>query len=72
MAVPLPLKPAMVFTPEQKRMIVGSFWQNSLLRMRPDYQAEVVLDAVPGHVFSGTLSHVLPAMSEGDVHAVQR
>ena len=69
MAVPLPLKPAMVFIPEQKRMIVGSFWQNSLLRMKPGYQAEVVLDAVPGHVFSGTLSHVLPAMSEGDVQS---
>ena len=69
MAVPLPLKPSMVFIPDQKRMIVASFWQNSLLRMKPGFQAEVVMDAVPGHVFQGTLSHVLPAMSEGDVQS---
>ena len=69
MAVSLPLKPAMVFIPDQRRLIVGSFWQNSLQRMKPGSNTEVILDSVPGHVFSGRLSHVLPAMSEGDIQA---
>ena len=59
----------MVFIPQQRRQIVGSFWQNSLQRMKPGFKAEVVLDAIPGHVFSGSMSHVLPAMSEGDIQS---
>ncbi len=69
MAVSLPLRPAMVFVPQQRRQIVGSFWQNSLQRMKPGYKAEVVFDALPGEVFSGSMSHVLPAMSEGDIQS---
>ena len=69
MATALPLRPAMVFIPQQRRQIVGSFWQNSLQRMKPGFKAEVVLDAIPGHVFSGSMSHVLPAMSEGDIQS---
>ena len=69
MTASLPLRPAMVFIPQQRRQIVGSFWQNSLQRMKPGFKAEVVLDAIPGHVFSGSMSHVLPAMSEGDIQS---
>lgn len=67
MAVPIPLRPAMLFIPDQGRQIAASFWQNSLLRMKPGFQAEVIIDAVPGHVFKGSVKSVLPAMSEGDV-----
>lgn len=69
MSVPIPLRPAMVFIPEQGREIVGSFWQNSLLRMKPGFMAEVSFDAVPGHIFKGKLKTVLPVMSEGDIQA---
>ncbi|MEL0584052.1 MAG: hypothetical protein AAES65_04125 [Candidatus Thiodiazotropha sp. (ex. Lucinoma kazani)] len=67
MAVNLPLRPAAIFIPDQRRMIVGRFWQNSLMRMQPGSMAEMVIDAVPGHVFQGKLKSVLPAMAEGDV-----
>ncbi|MYM63357.1 HlyD family secretion protein [Pseudomaricurvus sp. HS19] len=69
MAVTLPLRPTMVFIPNQQRMIAGSFWQNSLQRMQPGYKAEVILDGVPGHVFSGRVSRVLPALAEGDMQS---
>lgn len=69
MAVPIPLRPALLFIPDQGRLIAGSFWQNSLLRMQPGYKAEVIIDAVPGHVFQGKVKTLLPAMSEGDVQA---
>ncbi|MES9945031.1 MAG: HlyD family secretion protein [Candidatus Thiodiazotropha sp.] len=69
MAASLPLRPVAIFIPDQERVMAGSFWQNSLMRMKPGYKAEVIIDAVPGHVFSGTLKQVLPAMAEGDVQA---
>ena len=69
MAASLPLRPVAIFIPHQERVMAGSFWQNSLMRMKPGYKAEVIIDAVPGHVFSGTLKQVLPAMAEGDVQA---
>lgn len=67
MAVPMPLRPAMIFIPTQKRLIAASFWQNSLQRMESGSEAEVILDAVPGKVFSGKLISVIPAMSEAEV-----
>ncbi|WP_432472869.1 HlyD family secretion protein [Amphritea sp. HPY] len=66
MAVPMPLRPAMVFIPEQENLFAGSFWQNSLERMKPGFEAELIIDAVPGHVFKGEVVSVLPAMSEGE------
>lgn len=69
MAVPIPLRPAMLFIPDQGREVAASFWQNSLLRMQPGFKAEVIIDAVPGHVFQGKVKTVLPAMSEGDIQA---
>ena len=69
MAVPIPLRPAMVFIPDQGREVVGSFWQNSLLRMKPGSMAEGSFDAVPGHIFKGKLKTVLPVMSEGSIQS---
>jgi multidrug resistance efflux pump len=46
-AAALPLRPVMVFIPEQKRQIVAQFRQNSLLRLKPGDEAEVVFNALP-------------------------
>lgn len=69
MAVPVPLRPAMLFIPKQERLVAASFWQNSLERMKPGSEAEVILDAVPGRVFPGKVVSVLPAMSEAEFQA---
>lgn len=47
-AAALPLRPVMVFIPEQKRQIVAQFRQNSLLRLEAGDEAEVVFNALPG------------------------
>lgn len=65
----LPLRPVMTFVPKEKRRIVGLFWQNSLLRLEKGLEAEVILDAVPGHVFKGTVVDIVPAMAEGQISA---
>ena len=49
-AAALPLRPVMVFIPEQKRQIVAQFRQNSLLRLKPGDEAEVVFNALPGRI----------------------
>lgn len=68
--VALPLRPSMVFIPtNNKRQVAGMFWQNSLQRMKPGLDAEVILDAAPGEVFTGKLVQVLPAMREGEVQS---
>ncbi len=69
MAVSLPLKPVMVFIPLEERIVVGWFRQNSLLRLKTGYEAEITFDGIPGEVFSAKVRHVLPAMAEGQFPA---
>ena len=64
-AAALPLRPVMVFIPDQKRQIIAQFRQNSLLRLEPGDEAEVVFNALPGQVFSGKLAAISPAVPGG-------
>ncbi|MGS0730357.1 HlyD family secretion protein, partial [Shewanella sp. 0m-11] len=42
-AVPMPLRPLISFIPNEERMFVGAFWQNSLLRLKEGDEAEIIL-----------------------------
>ncbi|MDU7305303.1 MAG: HlyD family secretion protein, partial [Escherichia coli] len=68
-AAALPLRPVMVFIPEQKRQIVAQFRQNSLLRLEAGDEAEVVFNALPGQVFQGKLLSILPVVPGGSYQA---
>lgn len=68
-AAALPLRPVMVFIPEQKRQIIAQFRQNSLLRLEAGDEAEVVFTALPGQVFGGKLTQVLPVVPGGTYQA---
>ena len=68
-AAALPLRPVMIFIPEQKRQIIAQFRQNSLLRLKPGDEAEVVFNALPGQVFPGKLTQILPAVPGGSYQA---
>ncbi|NMP17800.1 HlyD family secretion protein [Thalassotalea sp. Y01] len=68
-ATKLPLRPAMTFIPKEKRRIAAMFWQNSLQRMEVGLEAEVILDSIPGKVFTGKLVSIVPAMQEGEIQA---
>lgn len=69
-AVSLPLRPVMVFIPEQERRIVAQFRQNSLLRLKPGDEAEVVFNALPGKVFRGRLLTIFPVVPGGTYQAM--
>jgi len=69
MAASLPLRPVMTFVPDEGRYFAGAFWQNSMLRLKPGYEAEILLDAVPGRVFKAHIDQVLPALGEGEMQS---
>lgn len=67
MAVPLPLKPVANFISEQDRYYVAAFRQQSLLRLKPGYEAELTFTSLPGQVFKATLDEVLPTIAEAQL-----
>lgn len=69
MAVKLPLRPSMVFVHKESHYLIGWYRQNSTLRLKPGFEAEVAFDAIPGTVFSAKVTRVLPALAEGQVQA---
>ena len=67
MAVPVPLRPVMVFVHEEQAPMIAAFRQNSALRLRAGYEAEIVYPSIPGRVFHGKVTQVLPNLAEGQL-----
>ena len=67
MAVSLPLRPVMVFVHEEQAPMVAAFRQNSALRLRAGFEAEIVYPSIPGRVFHGKITQVLPYLAEGQL-----
>ncbi len=47
-AVPLPLRPVMVFIHSDDNVFAAAFQQNALQRVRAGDEAEIAFDAIPG------------------------
>ena len=69
MAVTLPLRPVMVFVHDEQAPLVVAFRQNSAMRLRVGYEAEIVFPSIPGRVFRGVVAQVLPNIAEAQVQA---
>jgi len=67
--VPMPLRPAMVFVQKNSFSYVGWYRQNSAMRLKAGYEAEIAFDAIPGKVFSAEVVQVLPVLGEGELQA---
>ena len=65
MAVPVPLRPSMVFVHDEHAPLIAAFRQNSALRLRAGYEAEIVFPSIPGRVFSGEVVRIQPNLAEG-------
>ena len=65
MAASLPLRPVMVFVHDEQAPIFAAFRQNSALRLREGNEAEIVYPSIPGRVFRGTVTQVVPNLGEG-------
>ena len=67
MAVPLPLRPVMVFVHEEQKPFVAAFPQNAVQNIQPDFDAEVTFAAIPGTIFRGKVIRVLDATAAGQL-----
>ena len=67
MASKLPLRPSMVFIPDEGHYFAAWMRQNSLLRLNPGDEAEVTFDGIPGRVFKGRVKDVITVIGEGQV-----
>ncbi len=67
MAASLPLRPVMVFIHDEKPPMIAAFRQNSAMRLRAGYEAEIVFPSIPGRIFKGEVVQVMPNLSEGQV-----
>ncbi len=65
----LALRPVMVFVHDEQPQLVAAFRQNSALRLRAGYEAEIVFPSIPGRVFHGRVERVLPNLGEGQLTA---
>ncbi|KQN50270.1 hemolysin D [Pseudomonas sp. Leaf48] len=67
MATKFPLRPSMVFIPDEGQYFAAWMRQNSLLRLTVGDEAEVAFDGIPGKVFEGKVKSVLEVIAEGQV-----
>ena len=70
-AVPLPLRPAMVFVNDspKDRALAAAFQQNALQRVRAGDEAEVLFKGIPGRVFKAKVRLVIDAIAAGQLQA---
>jgi multidrug resistance efflux pump len=69
MAVPLPLAPVMVFVHSDEPVFAATFKQNALQGIDEGDEAEIAFPAIPGRVFKGHVTRVLPILGEGQLQA---
>lgn len=71
MAVSFPLRPTMTFiaTDVNDHFVIASFRQNAMMRLKADYEAEIIFPSIPGRVFKAKVVHTLPALGEGELQA---
>jgi multidrug resistance efflux pump len=69
MAVPMPLKPLMVFVVTEKPALIASFKQKTIPDIEPELEAEAIFKAYPGRSFKLKVRRVMTAMSEGEILA---
>jgi multidrug resistance efflux pump len=67
MATKLPLRPSMIFIPDEGQYFAAWMRQNSLLRLSVGDEAEVAFDGIPGQVFQGRVKSVITVIAEGQV-----
>ena len=67
MAVPLPLRPVMVFIHSDDNIFAVAFQQNALQRVRVGGEAEIAFDAIPGRIFKGKIKTIVDAVVQGQL-----
>lgn len=69
MAMPMPLKPVVIFQHQEEPFFIASFLQNNAQRIAPGSEVEVILPSVPGRFFRGKVESVAGAVAQGQLQA---
>jgi multidrug resistance efflux pump len=69
MAVPVPVKPLMMFVVNERPTLVATFQQKAISDIKPGLEAEVIFKAYPGRSFKVKVRRVLTAIREGELDA---
>jgi multidrug resistance efflux pump len=67
MAVPLPLRPVMVFVTGNQKIFAGAFPQNALQRIQPGENAEIAFNALPGRIVNGKVAYIVDGLAQGQL-----
>ncbi len=67
MAVPMPLRPVMIFMHKEQPTFAAAFLQNSSQRILPGAPAEVIFPAVPGRVFQARVAKAGAYIPQGQL-----
>jgi multidrug resistance efflux pump len=69
MAVPLPLKPLMMFVVDEQPTLVASFPQKVIPEFKPGMAGEATFKQYPGRTFKVKIRRVMSAIREGELDA---
>lgn len=69
MAVPVPLKPLMMFVVDERPTLAATFHQKVISDIKPGMHGEAVFKAYPGRSFKVKVRRVLTAVREGELDA---
>ncbi|MCM2679012.1 HlyD family secretion protein [Echinimonas agarilytica] len=69
MAVPLPLRPVMVFVHKEKPRMLAEFQQNLAQRIEVGNEAEIIVKGAPGEIFKAQVHTIMPVISRGNWQA---
>jgi multidrug resistance efflux pump len=67
--VPLPLRPVMIFVPNDERVLIATFAQKAISDIKPGLEAEVTFEAYPGKSFKVKVKRVFTIVPEGEILA---
>lgn len=67
MAVPLPLRPVMVYVNSEDMVLGAAFIENSLQRVIVGDEAEIAFKAVPGRIFKGRVKELVNVIAQGEL-----
>ena len=69
MAVPIPLKPLMIFVMTEQQALIATFAQKAISDIKPGMDAEVTFEAYPGKSFKLKVKRVFTIVPEGEILA---
>ena len=67
MAVTIPMLPVMTFIPAETKYLIAGFTQEPIQNIKVGNEVEIIFSGIPGSLFHGKVTQVLPALAEGEI-----